>query len=115
MKTVLRELPALVSEVVRLMHEQEVSAATASFMVVTQNNCWQKYKEILSATNAFLSKSPEFRQMVSPARTEYELPTLPTTVAFKTFLSASADALRKIDEDDSRVIEIPPHRSRLLE
>ena len=111
MKKVL-DLAWLVSKVICLMHEQETSAANASFMVVTQNDCWQKYREVLKATNALLQERPEFLGEISPARTEYKLPPLPQKLFF-TSASASADALARIEEN-VRVIEIPPHRKRMF-
>lgn len=115
MKKPVRELAWLVSEVIRLMHEQETSAANASFMVVTQNNCWQKYKEVLKATNTLLQEKPELLEVISPARTEYSLPPLPSKLKFYTSATASANALAKIEEENyARYHGLPPHRQRMF-
>ncbi|MDO8579840.1 MAG: hypothetical protein Q7R72_03160 [bacterium] len=113
MKKPVLTLAWLVSEAIRLKHEQETTFANACFMVVTQNNCWQRYKEVLNATTTLLQKKPELLEVISPARTEYELPPLPAKLTFYTSASASADALAKIEEK-ARVIEVPSHRSRMF-
>ena len=104
------QLADLVSDVIRLMHEQEMTAANASFVIVTRQDCWARYKEVLKATHDFLANRPEFRAEISPARTEHSLPPLPKKLSF---VSAAAEALARL-EDAAPIIELPLHRDRMF-